>query len=134
MVHQDSEFWKLTKSYQHSYMSDTKWRKLFKALANLKEPIEHAEWKHVGAVNDYTFTSRLPKDGEYLDNRFADCHFQPDYFSRIEWIRIPATYKIKEGVGYEKYQDLDRIENALIKAGSFKYYRTKEDLKIVGYE
>ena len=125
------EYQKVLKKFQNSYMSNAKWRKLFVALANFGN-IEYSEWKLVD--NPAPQVKRFPKKTELMEKRFADGYFQPFEYKWIEWIKVPAVYRLHEHVDLEKSNDLDQIFRTIEAIGLFEIEKTSEYLKIYAYK
>jgi hypothetical protein len=106
-----------------SLMSDTKWRKMFAAVAAipsiktyyLKSLRGAAEVRGFGAFG-------LQAPHEFVDTP----SFGPIYLREIEWIEFPR-------VEQSAHQDIDGLQRALEAAGEFPIEETARGLRIIGH-
>ena len=122
------------RSFSASFMSNSKWRRLFLALAAPQSRINQLVWKFVG--RDLPVRGAAP-DAECLGEAYIrDTTFSPFLYKQIEWIVIPPT---NIPLGYESVpfkhqpQDLEMVERTLVNVGKFETARLPEGLKVYGY-
>ena len=125
------------KRYSSSFMSNSKWRKLFAVVNDGSTPLSACVWKLV--------TEKEPKNGflpdiEQLgDDCVGDCGALngPFSFKEIEWLFLPSKVGHqpydKAPMKYE-YQEIDKIKELIDSAGQFEYEATDEGVKIYGYK
>jgi hypothetical protein len=118
--------------YSVSHMSNTKWRRIFHAIADAGIEELNSKWKHIDS--DYiTAHYRLPRHFDIGENRFNDGHFQPYEYKWIEWIRFPrAYYEIRHQL--TRKQDLQLLEVTLSHCGAVKVVSTDEFVALIAYE
>jgi len=126
----------IKRDFDCSFMSNSKWRKLFRALAPLK--LEQAYWKFVDCKDE--FRDRFVEE-KYLMERFiGDCCLsrgEPFAYRRIQWVEIPT---IGTNYQYEKIpqmnfkQDIEAVESILESIGEFETEITERGIRIYGHK
>jgi hypothetical protein len=119
-------------AYSASFMSNSKWVRLFAAVARSGIVVEQACWRLI--PDFHGFWQGLPKERELLPNRFQDGRFQPFEFKWIESIFVPREYRPVANVGYTKGQDVARLQSVLEAAGHFMVRVDDAGLTIVAYQ
>ena len=127
----------ILRKYSASFMSDSKWRKLFSVVNESNTELSHCVWKLVS--KELPLNGHLP-DFESLGEDFVgDCGALngPFSFQEIEWLFLPTSYEFKP---YENAplkvltQSIDHIVMQLNKLGKFEYEKSTKGLKIYGYK
>ncbi len=99
------------------HMSDTKWRKLFAALAELA--VGDLRWKFIR--DERVFVYRVPPAAEVLEQSLGDVLPYPyGPYREIEWIEVPA----EQSAG---------VVEALGTVGKFPVQELDSGVRIVGY-
>ena len=124
----------IKRKFNVSYMSNTKWRKVFTALEPIK--IQQAYWKFVDL--DQEIRSAFITSHDLMEKYIGDygVAVAPFAYRRIEWVEIPKT-----GINpqYEKIpfmnftQDIETVENILTSLGKFEFEHTERGLRIYGH-
>ena len=131
-------------TFDVSYMSNAKWRKLFTAIVSHKDLIKQCEiYDFFGyCVNEIAW-HKIADDGalyiheDYISEKITTGE-HPTYYREIEFIEFKARWQ-KAYIGklvppiYET-QDLNTIEELLDSLGKFQIIKTDESLKIMGYQ
>jgi hypothetical protein len=115
-----------------SHMNNTKWRRVFHAIADAVGTAElRSEWKFIdtGSIIEYY---RMPQHGQLLEDRFTDGTFQLYEYKWIEWIRFPRAY-YEKCYHHTRQQDLRALELALAQC-NVKVVSTDEYVMLVAYE
>lgn len=125
----------IKRDFEFSFMSNSKWRKLFIALAPLK--LEQVYWKFVDHKDE--FRDRFVEEEDLMERFIGDCGLAggPFAYRRIQWVEIPTT-----GVNplYEKIphmnfkQDIEAVESILKSIGEFETERTERGIRIYGHK
>lgn len=123
-------------SERTSFMSNTKWFKLFTGIDDKDIKIQSAYIKFL--LTDIKFKLHF---GGFNETGFGDVsELGPFKFKEIEWILIPGKYEVerwnrKEKLASEIFlQPLDEIEKMMNLFGQFEYDITEDELKIYGYK
>ena len=137
-THEDLErLSRLTRrEFGHAHMSDTKWRKLFDAVAQSGWEPSLVQIKFVGTAGPPERMMRWPTANSFWGPRqWVDTvEFGPIELRSIEWLLIPALVTVGQAAGRTGVaQDLDAVMAAVSKVGRFPLERTAEGLKITGY-
>jgi hypothetical protein len=113
-----------------SCMSNSKWRKLFKAITPKVYGIEVSCWKFIDS--EQIIKNPWPNANEILDDRFED----GVKYKGIEWIKIPKRFKRPpyEKIGYQWEHDLEAIISKLNELGKFCFDFNEDGLIIYGYK
>jgi len=119
-----------------SFMSNTKWFKLFTEIENEKIKIHSAFIKFL--LTDRTYKFHF---GGFHETGFGDVsELGPFNFNEIEWILIPAKHETERRNRNEKlaseiiFQPLEKLVQIMDALGQFEYDTTEEGLKIYGYK
>ena len=125
-------------STKTSYMSNTKWYKLFSALAD--NNIDVAEVKFLLDENVrplYLFHEFDEcKWEDFNETGFTDGRNQPFYFREIEWIRLAEDsrqYRDKYG-NLIPLKTLAELESIINSVAQFDYEKDESSIKIFGYK
>jgi hypothetical protein len=125
----------IKRKYSVSFMSNSKWRKVFTALDPLG--IKQAYWKLVDA-NEEIRDIFLSKDilmEKFIGDSILFCG--PIAYRRIEWIEIPS-----KGIqpGWEHIpimnfqQDINQVKTILMNLGHFEIEETERGIRIYGHK
>lgn len=128
----DLEYKKASEKYSVSYMSNSKWLKLFSAWAESDIEIDFSNWKYIDS--DHEEVHCLPKSNDLLENRFSDGRFQPFEYKWILSIYIPQTYRPVSNVGFERKQNIEELKSIARNVGQFPIFDIKNGIEIRGYE
>ena len=118
-----------------SYMSNSKWRKLFTVLDVPDLMLNQCYWKFID--NNHDFLGWFTKSDELMEKYVGDYGAGPFAFKRIEWVEL---CKVGKSAGYEKVpfkhwqQDIDEALKILKKTGQFETELTKRGLRIYGFK
>ena len=125
------------KLYSSSFMSNSKWRKLFAVIHDGSIPLSACIWK---LVEDKESKNGFIPDLDQLGEDYVgDCGALngPFSFKEIEWLLLPSKVGHqpydKAPIKYE-YQDIEKIKKKIDTAGQFEYETTDEGIKIYGYK
>ncbi|WP_397362421.1 DUF6678 family protein [Olleya sp. R77988] len=123
-------------SKRTSFMSNTKWFKLFTKIEENKFDIQSAYIKFLLEDRKYKF-----RFGGFDTTGFGDVSaIGPFKFKEIEWILIPEKHEIERWNRNEKLtseiisQPLIEIKKIMTSLGHFEYDKTEDELKIYGYK
>jgi len=111
----------IKRRFTTSFMSNSKWRKLFTALDLPELMLNQCYWKFVD--NEHDFLGWFTKSDELMEKFVGDYGSGPFAFKRIEWVEI---CKIGKPGGYEKVpfkhwdQNIKEALNVLNKIGQFE--------------
>lgn len=114
-----------------SYMSDTKWLKVFGAIADSGLHLEGATWKFIDSERLHVWG--VPCRSDLLADRLTDGRFQLVEYKWIEWIRFPPSWHPVAGIGDSVPQDIETLGRVLESAGRFHYVVGEEGLTLFGY-
>jgi hypothetical protein len=128
----DEEYEKIVARYSASYMSDSKWRKLFLAWARSGVEIRKSEWHFIDS--EHTENHNLPREHDIMEKRFADGQFQPFEYKWIFEIHIPSTFRPDPNTPFEKMQDIERLKQIAAKLGKYPIYDTADGIVLRAYE
>ena len=125
----------IARKFQHSHMSNTKWRKFFVALVSFDSQVLHANFKFVD--DEKIWHTHLPFAGE-LNEEYVDGSVGAFSYKEIEWIEIPAQVALPVPRGLQRppqiiEQDLSQIAKVLNNAGQFPIEFTEKGLLIRAY-
>jgi len=115
-VWDDHERWfKIASRFKLSCMSNTKWRKVFTAIAESPVEVRRCELKCIDS--DYVAVQgRAPQVRELMERRFTDSIWQPFEYKWIEWFRFPRQFKPYPGVGLVVTQDVEALRAVIPEA------------------
>jgi hypothetical protein len=131
------------KEFSGRFMNNTKWFKLFKTLSENSEVIKKCSI--INIYDDVSRTIEIPTQEEFFivydekgikDEPTAG---GPMLFKEIRWIEFPATWSIQRTMRDEVLQplvfdqNLDLIENILVKTGELEIEQDEICLKVYGY-
>ncbi|WP_156348441.1 DUF6678 family protein [Sphingomonas sp. Leaf23] len=123
------------RDYTASLMSNSKWRAVFEALANVRPALSRIDVKFIG--NDHAKPMGLP----WLDapHAFVDSlEFGPFPLVGIEWIEVPSIFlpaASREMPATRETQDLDAAWSALEATGKqLPLSRTRHGIRITGHQ
>lgn len=128
---EDIEYRRAVSKYSASYMSNTKWLKLFRAVNSAGVSLERVRWKFIDT--EHFVEVSFPTERDLQLTRFSDGKFQPFEYRWLESVFIPHTFRPTVGVGYEKKQDTAAVLSALERAGQFPIEVSPEGVTIFGY-
>jgi len=126
----------IKKDFNCSFMSNSKWRKLFLALAPLN--LEHAYWKFVDCKDE--FLDRFVEEKFLMERFIGDCCLsigEPFAYRRIQWVEIPEAgiNHQYEKISYINFkQDIEAIESILESIGEFEIEITERGIRIYGHK
>lgn len=120
--------------YSSALMSNSKWRAVFTALADVRPALRQMVVKFID--RDDIRTMDLP--WLHAPHAFVDSfEFGPFPLVAIEWIEIPAVavFRRSDGVPAERHpQDIDAVHATLDALGKrLPIVRTSDGLRIVGH-
>jgi len=124
----------ISQSFSASFMSNSKWRRLFLALAAPEMRVEQLVWKFVG--RDLPVRGAAP-DAECLGEAIVqNTSFAPFPYKEIEWIEIPRN-NIRPGdesVPFKhRPQNPEMVQQLLAGLGQFEMSLLPEGLRVYGY-
>jgi hypothetical protein len=124
----------IVRSFSASFMSNSKWRRLFLALATPELGINQLVWKFVG--RELPVLGAAP-DAECLgETIIRDTSFAPFPYKEIEWIEIPRSYVFPgdETVPFKhRSQDPEKALPMFAALGQFEMALLPEGLRVYGY-
>lgn len=112
-------------------MSDAKWRKVLRAIANTASNVRRCEYKSIDA--EHISTNRVPGMNDIDDHRFADAAFQPFEYKWIEWMRFPRRYRPTPKESYIVVQDVETLQTEIKNAADAMMKLDDEHLWLFGY-
>lgn len=114
-----------------AHMSDTKWRKVFTAIATADLDVRRAEWKFIDDERVYHWG--LPGPVDLGPDRLVDGRFQPVEYKWIEWIRFTrrADSEARASSGAER--DLAGLLRVLRALGQLQLEYDANRLTVFGY-
>src|SRR6266545_5706800 len=118
-------------AFSVAYMSNAKWYKALRAIAQAHLHLELAEWKFIDS--DLISALGVPRERDLLPRRLADGRYQPVEYKWIERIRFPRAYHPKPGVGLVVEQDLDGLRRVLAEVGQFYIEEDDRQVTLFGY-
>ena len=126
----------VARCFRASFMSNTKWRKLFLGLDRQLPEGFLVTWKFVGAEGDGALHG-LPSEKcigpAYLNSYFW---FGPCWYKEIEWIGFPRVAK-PEGangiVARYREQDLEQVSSVLNDLGQYQLDEVEDGLRLVAH-
>ncbi len=134
---------KLIAQFNYSYMSNSKWKKLFAEILKNRKLIRHCEiYDYINpCVNEIAWykiskKSYLEVDKEYISEKLITGEYSTPY-KYIEYIEFLKEWKV-----YSKYaliepkiekQDTDEIKKVLSKIGMFEWEEDEKSLRIIAY-
>lgn len=130
-MHPDQRHEELAAKYQYSFMSDTKWRRAFTAIAGSGVKIERAIWRFIDG--EAPWETGLPSVEELDERRLRDGRFQPVEYRWIESIFIPRTFRRRKEIVLDIEQPVDAVIDALRREGDFFLQIRDEGVTVVGY-
>jgi hypothetical protein len=129
---EDEKYRKALSNYSASFMSDSKWLRLFRAINAAGISLPKVQWSYIDS--DHSDWISFPEEHDLSAHRFADGKFQPFEYRWIESIFIPRRYQEIADVGYEEEQDADSVIEALSAAGQFEIAQSEDGITIYGYK
>ena len=124
----------IAQSFSASFMSNSKWRRAFSALAAPELQLDQLVWKFVG--RERAVRGGVP-DADCLGELYVrNVGFSVFPYKEIEWVEVPHTVIPR---GYESVpfkhgrQDLERAVEALNAVGQFDTALFPEGLRVYGY-
>ncbi|MFC0682963.1 hypothetical protein ACFFGH_34475, partial [Lysobacter korlensis] len=109
----------IAQSFSASFMSNSKWRRLFMALSAPHLAVHQVLWKFVG--REPVVLGATP-DAECLGELFVErTSFATFPYKEIEWVEVPPAH------------DLDAVEQALTAVGQFEIRRLETGLRVYGH-
>jgi hypothetical protein len=127
---QEEAYRKAASRFQVSYMSDSKWLRLFRAVATSGVTIQRARWT---TIDNGGFSERFPAESDLLPTRFRDGRFQPIQYRWILSIFVPRECPPYPGASTKPKQDVAGLRAAIEKVGAFQMEDTGEGLLISAY-
>lgn len=131
-------------NFSGSFMSDTKWRKFFKALIEQKICLKEFDLKYVRddmVRQGSGVLFEVKYEENFTDNGFKDPGVGgPALFKEIEWIEFKdniefCRHHTDSELSYKKrVQHLDAIKNLLDSLGQFEYDTDQNSLRLYGYK
>lgn len=128
----EDDYQKYNSLYSVSYMSNSKWLRLFKAVANSGVEVQRSEWHFIDSDNVLLYP--MPQESQLMPERFQDGLFQPFEYKWIKSIFIPSSFKPTPGVGYTIEQDTACVLSAIQEAGQFATESIEGGLWIHAYK
>ncbi len=128
---EEQRFRKQAARFQHSWMSNAKWRKVLSAIADTQSNVTRCEFKCIDS--DYITEVRSPQSRDIEHVRFADGAFQPFEYKWIEWLRFPRRLKPYPGVGYIAEQDVEALRVEIEASADAMLTLDEEYLWLFGY-
>ena len=128
----------IKQNFSISYMSNAKWKKVFKNLDAIdqEEPFLQVIWKFID--NEYEHRHQLPfvssLEDKYIDDYFW---FGPLYYKEIEYIMFPklhVPYEREQYPSLHKEQNIEKVKEQLNNIGEFKIKETEVGFKLLGHE
>jgi hypothetical protein len=109
-------------------MSNTKWRKLFVALGQMRLVPSSFRMKLVRS--EHQAQDRVPPLEFLLKDKLKDCASGPDTpYREIDWVEIS-----RRSLTEARENDLEQIHRALAEISQFPLELTETTLKVVGYK
>ena len=132
-AHEDRLDRLIGQSFSASFMSNSKWRRLFLALAAPELGVNQLVWKFVG--RELPVRGAAP-DAECLgETIIRDASFAPFPYKEIEWIEIPRSNirPCDESVPFKhRPQDPETAQRMLAALGQFEMALLPEGLRVYG--
>lgn len=123
----------VSNNFSSSFMSNTKWKKLFSAL-----DVENILLKRVllKRVNDHeAYETYMPKKEDLEGVWVSEGKNEYNYFYKeIEWIELICTVKPSNMPIQYFDQSIDEAEIIIRNLGQFEIERTRNGLRIYGYK
>jgi hypothetical protein len=91
-AHEDRLDRVIARSFSASFMSNSKWRRLFLAMAGSSPSISHLRWKFVG--RDEAVTGTAPDADCLGDSYITRTSFSAFPYKEIEWIEVPGLVEL----------------------------------------
>jgi hypothetical protein len=105
--------------FSSSFMSDSKWVRLFSAADDAGVNIEKAYWSFIDT--ERVLELGLPHKRELLQTRFMDGRFQSIEYKWIRAIFVPREFRPLLNVGLTRVQDIGALRSAIEAAGKFQF-------------
>lgn len=119
--------------YTCSYMSNSKWIKLFKALDTDEITLNHVSLKKISNLD--SFFTYMPKsedlDLKWVTEGYNECKY---FYKEIEWVEFVACYKPSDIPAEYEYQSIDLVRNVISSIGLFQVEESLNGLKVFGYK
>ncbi|MEW7973704.1 MAG: hypothetical protein AB2794_08960 [Candidatus Thiodiazotropha endolucinida] len=128
----EDDYQKYNSQYSVSYMSNSKWLRLFKAVAGSGIEVQRSEWHFIDSDNVLLYP--MPQESQLMAERFKDGLFQPFEYKWIKSIFIPSSFKPTLGAGYTVQQDTAGVLSAIQRTGQFATELTENGLWIHAYK
>jgi hypothetical protein len=123
----------ISNNFNCSYMSNSKWIKLFKALDHEHINFNHISLKKINNLESiYTY---MPKSEDLETKWVSEGYNEFNYFYKeIEWIEFLTCYKPSNIPAQYVYQSIDEVCKIISSLGQFEMVETKDGFKILGYK
>ncbi len=123
----------VSEKFNSSFMSNSKWKKLFSALDLDDLVLKKVRLKCVDARDSYE--TYMPKKEDLEEVWVAEGANHYKYFYKeIEWIELIYTVKPSNMPAQYYNQSIDEAENIIRTIGQFVIERTEDGLRIYGYK
>lgn len=123
----------VSSKYSASFMSNTKWEKLFKALDTNDLLIKYILLKRVNRKEPYI--SYMPKvddlEGIWVSEGKGECNY---FYKEIEWIELIHVHKPSNIPSQCIYQSTEVAFNVINNIGKFEIELNHSGLRIYGYK
>jgi hypothetical protein len=131
---------KKIKAYKSSFMSNTKWRKLFLTIYLNHDLIKSCEIIDFFS-STYVYLRNDLKDIDFDQYINTDCIdnylITGEYtvsFKEIEYIEFKKQWKEKTGTEEEFEQNIKKIKEIIMATGKYEFEETENYLRIYGYK
>jgi len=119
-----------------SYMSDSKWEKLFQAIEK-----SNVAWLDIGGATIKFLVGEVkPFHFQNYCGGYIEGHYGVARYKEIEWILIPAIFEIERRNRDEKLQpkrinnDILGLKEIIDGLGLYEYDFNEDGLRIYGYK
>ena len=120
--------------FSASFMSDAKWRKVFRVLVRHSAHVHAAKWKLIGDASPCF--GHLPQQDDIWETAVDNCLNGPVAYAAIEWIELPfevLTRRYDAAAPSITTQDVLAVHRELRETGEFPLEETGEGVRIYGY-
>lgn len=117
-----------------SYMSNSKWRRAFSALASPSLRLRQLVWKFVG--RELAVRGAVPDAGCLSEMYVRDVGFSAFPYKEIEWIDVPlmSIPRGSESIPFKHHrQDAEGARRSLEAVGKFEMVLLPDGLRVYGY-
>lgn len=136
------ELEKIIHSFSESYMSNSKWKRVFTELIQQKHIIKKCEifdffYSGINEMNWEKINDKSSEDitQEYISNNITTSEYPKTYYKEIEYIEFPKNWIEKtDSSSIRKTQNTEKIKEILSKKGKFKWEENEHGLKLIGYK